>query len=81
MLLSLNYILQTLKIGARRGERVIVSEEGNCVGGSSIKNWGLECYFVKYGCHTALKEPFGVFCKELNTDMLCTLAVILGKSV
>jgi hypothetical protein len=26
-----------------------------------------------------MKEPFGTFFKELNTDKLCTLAVILGK--
>lgn len=35
---------QTLKISARRGERVIVSEGKNCVGGSCLKNWGLEVY-------------------------------------
>lgn len=47
----------------------------------ALKNWGLEWYLVKYGCHTAVKEPFGIFFKELYTDMLCTLTVILGKSV
>lgn len=81
LLLSLNYILQILKISARRGERVIVSGEKNCVGGSCLKNWRLEWYLVKYGCHTGMKEPFGIFFKELYSDMLCTVTVILWKSI
>lgn len=72
---------QALKISARRGEGVIVSEEKNCVGGSCLKNWGLEVYLVKYGCHIIMKELFGIFFKELCVDMLCTLTVIIGKSV
>lgn len=85
LLLSLNSILQILKISVRRGERVIVSGEENCVGGSSAKNWRLEWYLVKYGCHTAVKEPFGIFFFfffiQLNACMHCTLAVMLGESV
>lgn len=58
LLLSLNSVLQTLEISARRGERVIVSGEKNCAGGICVSNWGLEWYLVKYGCHSAMENSF-----------------------
>ena len=45
LLLSLNYILQALKISARRGKRVTISGERNCVGGSCFKKLGARVVF------------------------------------
>lgn len=73
LLLSLNSILQTLEISARRGERVIVSGEKNCVGSSCLKKRGLEWYLVKYGCQAEKKSLLESFSKSfvLMCFVLC----------
>ena len=47
----------------------------------ALKNWGLEWYLVKHGCHIAMTEPFGIIFKEIYTDVLCALTVIIEKYV
>lgn len=64
LLLSLNYILQILHISAGRGRMDNCFWERNCVGASWFKKLGARWYLVKHGCHTAMKETFGIIFKS-----------------
>lgn len=90
LLLSLNYILQTLEISARRGERVTVSGERNCVVGSCFKKLGARVVFsqtwLPHSNDRAFRHHFQrnlhwcALCSDSYCREICTKCFSLKKN-